>query len=486
MSKVLGDPVTIGSWGVAGLPSDKLSVENGIIMFKSRRWPLMIDPQTQANKFIKNLGKAVETGLDVFKQSETNLLRNLELAIQFGKWVLLENIGESLDPALEPILLQQKIKQGSGYVIKLGDKSIPYNDTFKFFLTTTLPNPHYSPETQVKISLLNFAITQFGLEEQMLNQLVKLEFPELQAQKDEIVASNAKNAKITFDLENKILFCLSDAKEIMDLLSDDVLIDILDESKKVSAEIEEQKKISDVAEKQIDETRENFRTVAYRASLLYFCITDLDNIDPMYQYSLQWFQRLFGAGCRNSQPDPETAERVKNLNNYFTLSLYQNVCRSLFERHKLLFSFLLCMKILFGDNSVNMVEWRFFLSGASGQIDVKPNPTDWLDDLEWVQVYEQLYCMDKLEAFRGIEAYFIEFHKKFKKIYDATEAHKEKMPGEWEERLNRFQKMVLLKALRGDKITAAIQDFITEKIGRAFIDPPTFNLGQCYLDSSNI
>jgi dynein heavy chain len=110
MSKVLGDDVTIRLWGVAGLPSDKLSVENGIIMFKSRRWPLMIDPQTQANKFVKNLGKDVETGFDVFKQSEANLLRGLELAIQFGKWVLLENVGESLDPALEPILLQQKIK----------------------------------------------------------------------------------------------------------------------------------------------------------------------------------------------------------------------------------------------------------------------------------------------------------------------------------------------------------------------------------------
>ena len=147
MSKVLGDDVTIRMWGIAGLPSDKLSVENGIIMFKSRRWPLMIDPQTQANKFIKNLGKDVETGLDVFKQSEANLLRSLELAIQFGKWVLLENIGEELDPALEPILLQQKVKQGSGFVIKIGDKSVSYNETFKFFLTTTLPNPHYSPET---------------------------------------------------------------------------------------------------------------------------------------------------------------------------------------------------------------------------------------------------------------------------------------------------------------------------------------------------
>lgn len=65
----------------------------------------------------------------------------------------------------------------------------------------------------------------------MLNQLIKLEFPDLQAQKDEIVESNAKNAKITYELENKILFTLSDAKEIMDLLSDDNLINILADSK---------------------------------------------------------------------------------------------------------------------------------------------------------------------------------------------------------------------------------------------------------------
>jgi dynein heavy chain, axonemal len=94
--------------------------------------------------------------------------------------------------------------------------------------------------------------------------------------------------------------------------------------------------------------------------------------------------------------------------------------------------------------------------------------------------------MEKLEAFRGIEAYFIEFHKKFKKIYDATEAHKEKMPGEWDEKLDSFQKMIMLKALRSDKVTSAIQDFIVERIGQEFIEPPTFNLGACYRDSSNI
>ena len=78
----------------------------------------MIDPQTQANRFIKNLGATEsEVGLLSMKISDQNLLRNLELAIQTGKWVLMENVGESLDPALEPILLQKKIKSGGGYTL---------------------------------------------------------------------------------------------------------------------------------------------------------------------------------------------------------------------------------------------------------------------------------------------------------------------------------------------------------------------------------
>ena len=56
--------------------------------------------------------------------SDGQLLRNLELGIQFGKWVLIENVGEDMDPALEPILLKQVDKTGS---LRLGDKTIPYN-----------------------------------------------------------------------------------------------------------------------------------------------------------------------------------------------------------------------------------------------------------------------------------------------------------------------------------------------------------------------
>lgn len=147
----------------------------------------MIDPQNQANKFIKNLAKEKDEcsmGIKYVKASENTLMKQLELAIQGGEWFLVENVGQELDPSLEPILQKQIDKQGT---IRIGDKQIPYDKNFKFFMTTTLPNPHYSPETQVKVTLLNFAITPFGLEEQMLYQFVIQEMPEQQKRKDVIV-----------------------------------------------------------------------------------------------------------------------------------------------------------------------------------------------------------------------------------------------------------------------------------------------------------
>jgi len=171
----------------------------------------------------------------------------------------------------------------------------------------------------------------------------------------------------------------------MDLLKNDDMIDILADSNETSTRIKVRQEESKKTEKEIDITREGFRPVAFRSSLLFFCIVDLNTIDPMYQYSLQWFQRLFGSSVNRSRGEEEidTNERVKNLNLEFTLDLYRNVCRSLFERHKLLFSFLLCTKILFGANEIDLGEWRFFLAGPSGSLDIIANPTDWLDDIEW-------------------------------------------------------------------------------------------------------
>ena len=109
LSNTLGEPVKIRAWQIAGLPVDTFSVDNGIIVSNSRRWPLCIDPQSQANKWIKNMEKDFK--LQVIKLSDANYTRTLENAIQFGTPVLLENIGEELDASLQPILLKSTFKQ---------------------------------------------------------------------------------------------------------------------------------------------------------------------------------------------------------------------------------------------------------------------------------------------------------------------------------------------------------------------------------------
>ena len=120
LEMTLSNPVKVRSWRLCSLPSDSLSLQNGIIMDNARRWPLLIDPQGQANRYIRSMAKDTETifavnGMDVVKFSDKNFLRTLENGVQFGRWVLLENILEHLDAALEPILFQQKFKQGENH-----------------------------------------------------------------------------------------------------------------------------------------------------------------------------------------------------------------------------------------------------------------------------------------------------------------------------------------------------------------------------------
>lgn len=107
----------------------------------------------------------------------------------------------------------------------------------------------------------------------------------------------------------------------------------------------------------------------------------------MYEYSLQWFSKLFEMGIENAPASKEHDVRLDNLNKYFTYSLYENICRSLFEKHKLIFSLMLTVQIIQGDNGMNLEEWRYFLSGPGGDIKIKDNPTKWVDQNSWLDMF---------------------------------------------------------------------------------------------------
>ena len=156
MVSFLSKPTDVGIWNVQGLPTDDFSTENGILTVRGERWPLMIDPQRQANKWVKNM--EADNDLKIIDLKQSDFLRTVENAITFGNPVLLQDIQETIDPALEPVLGKQVVNVKNRLLIKLGDKELDYNPDFKLYITTRLGNPHYTPEISTKTTLTNFSV----------------------------------------------------------------------------------------------------------------------------------------------------------------------------------------------------------------------------------------------------------------------------------------------------------------------------------------
>ncbi|CAF1010390.1 unnamed protein product [Adineta steineri] len=472
----LGEPVVIRAWNIAGLPSDAFSVENGIIQSNSRRWPLMIDPQGQANKWIKNMEKP--KNLHIIKPSDSDYVRVLENCIQFGHPVLMENVGEEIDPMLEPLLLKQTFKQGGSLCIKLGDSVIEYSPDFRFYMTTKLRNPHYLPETAVKVVLLNFMITFEGLQDQILGIVVARERPELEEEKNSLIIQGAENKRMLKEIEDKILEVLSSSSG--NILEDEAAINVLSSSKLLANDISEKQLVAEETEKKIDAARLGYTPIAVHSTILFFSIADLANIEPMYQYSLTWFVNLFIASIENSEKSDVLETRLANLRNHFTYSLYSNICRSLFEKDKLLFSFLLCVNLLKYDKKIDDEEWRFLLTGGVALTNTFSNPTAWLPVKSW----DELVRLDELTVFKDIRKNFLAQKDAWKIVYDSLEPHKEKFPEEWQKNLQDFQRMCVIRCIRPDKVVPAVQDFVRIHLGQKYIEPPPFDLAKSYLDST--
>jgi dynein heavy chain, axonemal len=356
----IGKPTDIRDWNIQGLPTDAFSAENGIIVTRGRRWPLMIDPQGQANNWIRNMEK--KRDLKIIDLKQQDFLRTLENCIQFGTPVLLQGILEVIDPALDPILNKSVIKKGGMLIMKLGEKEIEYNPDFRFYITTKLPNPKYTPEVFSKATIVNFAVKQKGLEDQLLGIVVRREKPELEKQKNLLVGNMAEAKKKLVELEDEILFLLSTAQG--SLLDDEQLVNTLQSSKTIAQDVAQQLVVSEETEKRIDAAREGYRPCSQRASILYFVLADLPSVDPMYQFSLEAYIDLFELSITKSKRFEDINERIVSLNEYHTYSVYKNTCRALFEKHKLLFSLQMTVKIMEANGKLNKEEYDFLLRGG--------------------------------------------------------------------------------------------------------------------------
>jgi dynein heavy chain len=481
-SKFLARPTDVREWNIQGLPTDDFSTENGVLVTRGSRWPLMIDPQGQANKWVKNMGRS--SRLRITDPKSGDFLRVLENSIPYGIPVLLQDVEEELDPSLEPLLARAILKQGNRMVIRLGDKDVEFNPDFRLFMTTKLANPRYAPEISTKAAIINFAVKEQGLEDQLLGIVVRKERPDLEEQKDELVVSMAAAKRKMVELEDEILRLLSEATG--SLLDNEELILTLQTSKTTSEELKQQLLVAEQTEIKIDAAREQYRPCAARASILFFVLNDLASVDPMYQFALDAYIELFHQSIDRSMKSEDVPTRIKALNEYHTYSVYRSTCRGLFEKDKLLFSFQMCVRIMQHARKIHMDEYAFFLRG--GQVldkDVQPpNPCpDWLSERGWDNIYE----VDRqlTWAFRGVVQSLEQLPQEWHEWFLASEPENTPLPGEWEGRLAELQRMVLVRCLRPDRVVFMATSFVTNNMGHKFVEPPVADLQQIAQETSS-
>uniref|UniRef100_A0A4W2CP28 AAA+ ATPase domain-containing protein n=1 Tax=Bos indicus x Bos taurus TaxID=30522 RepID=A0A4W2CP28_BOBOX len=478
----LSNPTKVRDWNIQGLPSDAFSTENGIIVTRGNRWALMIDPQAQALKWIKNMEG--NQGLQIIDLQMNDYLRILENAIQFGYPVLLQNVQEYLDPTLNPVLNKSVARIGGRLLMRIGDKEVEYNPNFRFYITTKLSNPHYSPETSAKTTIVNFAVKEQGLEAQLLGIVVRKERPELEEQKDSLVINIAAGKRKLKELEDEILRLLNEATG--SLLDDVQLVNTLRTSKITATEVTEQLETSETTEINIDLAREAYRPCAQRASVLFFVLNDMGRIDPMYQFSLDAYISLFILSIDKSHRSNKLEDRIDYLNEYHTYVLLPPAlytCRTLFERHKLLFSFQMCAKILETSGKLNMDEYNFFLRGGKAML-----PGAWSQaSLSFLFPPSASHLLFPLIPSMSLPS-SLSTSAPWPSVPEGVSLFRLPAPpgsltltltlppGEWENACNEMQRMLIVRSLRQDRVAFCVTSFIVSNLGSRFIEPPVLNM----------
>jgi dynein heavy chain len=140
----------------------------------------------QGIRWIK--GKEQNNAMEIINLTQDKWVKRVENAVGAGKVLMIEALGQEIDAILDPLLSRAFIRRGKNQFVKLGSEEVEIARGFKLYLQTKLINPHYKPETAAQCTIINFLVTEKGLEDQLLASVVRVEKPELEQEKEQLTS----------------------------------------------------------------------------------------------------------------------------------------------------------------------------------------------------------------------------------------------------------------------------------------------------------
>ena len=400
--------------------------------------------------------------------------------------MIIVGVEEEVDPMLDPVLEKQVQFKGRSKFIVIADKQVSLSDEFTMYFITRLPNPHLTPELQAKTTVVDFTVTMKGLEEQLLGRVIAKEQKALEELLNQVLEEVNANTKALLSLDALLLERLT--SNTGNLLDDAELIGVLANTKAKAAEVKDKLNAADDTKRSINEKREQFRPVATRGSVLYFAIVEMSQVNVMYQTSLSQFVELFMKSMDSAEKSTLASKRVAKIIEAMTYIVYRYINRGLYEEHKLLFVFIVTVKILVTAGLLDPSDVSLFLrGGAALDINsVKKKPSWVVTPDAWLNVIQ---LADHSPFYRALPDNIMRSEAVWRRWYEDNEPERLEIPDfhtmlTENKEIGPWLRLLLVRSLRTDRTLLVVRDFVrqTEQMGERFVEPVTDTIESIFND----
>jgi dynein heavy chain 1 len=473
LSEYLSHPDERLRWKQNSLPDDDLCTENATMLKRFNRYPLIIDPSGQATEFLmKEYGDRKLTKTSFLDDS---FRKNLESALRFGNPLLVQDV-ESYDPILNPVLNREVRRTGGRVLISLGEQDIDLSPSFVIFLSTRDPTVEFPPDVCSRVTFVNFTVTRASLQSQCLNQVLRAERPDIDQKRSDLLKLQGEFQVRLRHLEKSLLGALNEAKG--KILDDDSVITTLENLKHEAAEISKKVEETDIVIQEIEHVSQQYMPMAQACSSIYFMLDNMHQMHFLYQYSLQFFLDMFNS-VLNGNPKLTHVKDYSTRLDIITKDLFQvcsqRVTRGMLHIDRLPFAILLAR--IFTKGSFEQA-FQMFLRFKEGVFPLGKNSSSHLT-LEHFEGLSRLKA--KVPSFKGVmskvdNAEFGQWIRSPNPESNVPIIWEESGGDATEEFTKTVYKMLIIQAVRPDRVIAMGHILVDEVLGPDFIPPEDVNL----------